>query len=84
MFCREKNTLHGKKNSFRIRSLEALCVCIKTALVELKSQAFEGFRCKTKDGTQLVVHSTIASYAADIPETEDLLGDRLGIKTALP
>lgn len=50
----------------------------------LKSQAFEGFRCKTNDDTQLVVHSMILSYAADIHETEDLLGAKREIQTALP
>lgn len=52
--------------------------------MELKSQAFDWFRRETKDGTQPVVHYMIESYAADIPEAEDILRIERENKTALP
>lgn len=52
--------------------------------MELKSQVLEEFCCKTKDVPQLVVHSMIASWAADIPETEGLLGAKRGTRTDFP
>lgn len=77
---REKSMLYVMKNRVRICLLEALNECIEEALMELKSQHFEKFLCKTKDGTQPEFHS-MASNATDIPETEDPLGVERG-KTA--
>lgn len=55
----EKKTLRGKKNRFRIRSLEALHIFIEDAFVGFKSHAVQKFYRKTTDSNFGLFHNCI-------------------------
>lgn len=50
----------------------------------LAASVSEGLLRYTSDGRKVLLHMTFSTYAADIPETKDLLSIESGIQTVMP
>lgn len=68
----------------RLLSLRALHSSINNALQPLAEASFCGLSVQTSDGFRLRLHFMMASYVADLPETEDLLSLKRGSATQSP
>lgn len=73
-----------KKVKRNIQTLEALHESIEHSLTPLQNTALKGLSCQTNHEKQPLLFSILASSIADIPESEDLLGIKLGLRTTTP
>lgn len=74
----------GKKNHLRIVLVRDHHHIIEICLAPFAINAMKDMPCQTKNSKQVLVHTKLTSYVADIFGTEDLLGLERGSETLAP